>query len=195
MLVQHNNKTPSINPTAYIAPNACICGDVRIGKNTRVLFGAQLIAENNPIVIGNNCIILENAVLRGCGFSPLIIGNNCLVGPHTHLASCTLEDEVFVATGASIFHGAVLKKSSEVRINAVVHCKSVLAAKEIVPINWVAVGKPTQLFPPYKHEAIWTAQQKMNFNQSVYGKNGMSQICDIMSQRLGIHLNDLIIKD
>lgn len=146
-----------------------ISGDVKIGKNVRIMFGAQIIAESSPIVIGDNCIILENAVIRGTDKFPVRIGNNCLVGPNSHLAGCTLEDNVFIATGAAIFHGAILKRGSEVRINGIIHLNTVLPEDESVPINWIAVGDPVQILPPYKHDEIWKIQKPLNFPLTVYG--------------------------
>ncbi len=51
MIIKHENKVPTISQSAYIAPNAIICGDVSIGKGTRIMFGAQIIEESNPIVM------------------------------------------------------------------------------------------------------------------------------------------------
>ena len=65
LLLEHRGKTPNIHPSAYIAPTATICGDVTIGENSRVLFGAILVAEGGSVEIGANCIIMENAVIRG----------------------------------------------------------------------------------------------------------------------------------
>jgi len=65
MIIKHLDKVPEIDFSAFIAPNAVICGDVKIGKNVRVMYGAQVIAENSSITIGDNCIVLENAVIRG----------------------------------------------------------------------------------------------------------------------------------
>ncbi len=45
MIVEHLGKTPDIHPTAYIAPNAAVCGDVTVGENSRILFGASIVAE------------------------------------------------------------------------------------------------------------------------------------------------------
>lgn len=45
MLVTHEGRSPSVHPTAYVAPNATLCGDVRVGAECRVLFGAVLTAE------------------------------------------------------------------------------------------------------------------------------------------------------
>ena len=169
MLLTHAGKSPDIDPDASIAPNAVICGDVRIGPGCRVLFGAQIIAEGGSIHIGNECIIMENAVLRSSARHDLRIGNNCLIGPNTHLVGCTVEDEVFIATGAAVFHAAHLGKGCEVRINGVVHLKTRVAAGATVPIGWVAVGDPAQILPASEHERIWALQEPLNFPLTVYG--------------------------
>ena len=111
------------------------------------MYGAQVIAESGSISLGRECIIMENAVLRSSASHPLSIGNNCLVGPNAHVVGCTVDDEVFIATGAGIFHSAHLGRGSEVRINGIVHIKTHLAAGDTVPIGWVAVGNPAQMFP------------------------------------------------
>jgi carbonic anhydrase/acetyltransferase-like protein (isoleucine patch superfamily) len=203
MLLKHLDKAPTIDSSAFIAPNAVICGDVMIGKNARVMFGAQIIAENSPVIIGDNCIILENAVIRGTDNFPVSIGNNCLIGPNAHLAGCTVEDNVFIATGASVFHGAILQTGSEVRINGVVHLRTILLANAFVPINWIAVGNPARILPPDKHDEIWEVQKPLNFPLTVYGidrleseeQNNMPDICRTMSKRLNSHAKDEIIED
>jgi len=53
MLIEHRGIQPRIHESAYIAPTAVICGDVTIGENSRVLFGAVIVAEGGPVVIGN----------------------------------------------------------------------------------------------------------------------------------------------
>jgi carbonic anhydrase/acetyltransferase-like protein (isoleucine patch superfamily) len=192
MILKHNGKEPRIDSSAYIAPNALVCGDVTIGKGARIMFGAQVIAENSPVSIGDYCIVLENAVIRGTESFPVTIGNTCLIGPNAHIAGCTIEDNVFVATGAAIFHGATLKTGSEVRINGVVHLKTVLPEDATVPIGWVAVGNPAQLFPPDKHDDIWAVQEPLNFPKTVYNverplsgePNNMPKICKTLSERL-----------
>ena len=61
-----------------------------------------------------------------------------LIGPHAHLNGSTVEDEVFIATGASLFPGSVAGTGSELRINSVLHANSKLAPGTIVPIGWIA---------------------------------------------------------
>lgn len=201
MIIKHLGNDPVIDSSSFIAPNAVVCGDVRIGKNVRVMFGAQIIAESSPVIIGDNCIILENAVIRGTNQHPVSIGNNCLIGPNAHLAGCTIEDNVFIATGASIFHGAILRTGSEVCINGVVHLKTELPQDTSVPINWIAVGTPARILPPDKHDEIWAIQKPLNFPLSVYGvdrpktgePNNMAEICKVMSDRLKSHMDNKVI--
>lgn len=98
-----------------------------------------------------------------------------MVGPHTHLTGCTVEDEVFIATGASVFNGALLKKWSEVRINGVVHIDTVLEVDATVPIGWVAVGNSAQIFSPERHNEIWAIQKNLNFPDHVFGEHRSSK--------------------
>jgi carbonic anhydrase/acetyltransferase-like protein (isoleucine patch superfamily) len=194
MLIKHNDISPRIDPTAWIAPNAVICGDVTIGPGCRVMYGAQVIAEGGSITIGRECIVMENAVLRSSSRHSLSIGNNCLVGPNAHVVGCTIEDEVFIATGASVFHSARVGKGSEVRINAVVHLKTRLAPGDTVPISWVAVGDPAKILPPDDHEQIWELQKPLNFPLTVYGLERsevtMEKITRRLSEALGSHASD-----
>lgn len=200
MLIEHQGYQPDIHPSAYIAPNSVICGNVKIGKGARIMFGVQIIAENAPVRIGNNCIILENAVVRGTQDHPVAIGNNCLIGPHAHLAGCTIEDNVFLATGVSVFHGAHILEGAEVRINGIVHLNTHVPERSTVPIGWIAVGNPMKLFPPNAHDDIWEVQKALNFPKTVYNidrdqikgsKN--PDLCRIMSERLGAHKQDKIL--
>jgi carbonic anhydrase/acetyltransferase-like protein (isoleucine patch superfamily) len=194
MLIKHDGVSPRIDSTAWVAPNAVICGNVTVGAGSRVMFGAQVIAEGGAITIGRDCIIMANAVLRSSARHSLSIGNHCLVGPNAHVVGCTVEDEVFIATGAAIFHAARLGKGCEVRVNGVVHLRTYLAAGETVPIGWVAVGDPAQVLPPSEHERIWEIQKRLNFPLTVYGfdrsEATMEKITRRLSEALGSHASD-----
>ncbi|MGD9968857.1 MAG: gamma carbonic anhydrase family protein [Sulfuricurvum sp.] len=197
MIIVHNSSIPKIDESAYIAPNAVICGDVTIGKNCKVMFGAQIIAEGNQIVIEENTIILENAVLRSVENHNLFIGKNCLIGPNTHIVGCKIEEEVFVATGASILHDAKIMSGTEIRINAIVHIKSVLEKNSMIPIGWIAVGNPAQIFSPNEHKKIWKIQEPLNFPKTVYNlereEASIQKIVKTLGKRLETHINDKII--
>ena len=169
MLIEHQGKRPQIDKSAYVAPNAVVCGDVVIGENSRVLFGAVLVAEGGPVVIGSQCVVMENAVIRGTARHPARLGDHVLVGPRAYLTGCTVEDDVFLATGSTVFNGAKLGQGTEVRINGIVHLKTVMPADTVVPIGWIAVGDPAEILPPNDHDRIWALQEPLNFPRTVFG--------------------------
>ena len=199
MLISHKGKKPEVNDSAYIAPTATICGDVTIGPNCRVMHGASIIAEGGKITIDEQCIVFENAVIRSNTDHSASVGKYCLIGPNAHVVGCTVEDEVFIATGAAIFHSARLGKGSQIRINAVVHIKSHLEPGVMVPIGWIAVGNPAKIFSPDKHEEIWEIQESLNFPLTVYGYDrpeaSMRKITQRLSENLGSHIDDTIITE
>lgn len=169
MLLEHQGKSPRIHQSAYIAPTATICGDVTIGENSRVLFGAVIVAEGGPVIIGAHCIIMENAVIRGVPRHPTTLRDYILVGPRAYLTGCTIEDSAFLATGTAIFNGARIGRGTEVRVNGVVHLRTILPADALVPIGWIAVGDPAEILPPEDHERIWAIQKPLDFPRTVFG--------------------------
>lgn len=169
MRFEHQDHRPEVHPTATVAPTAVLSGDVRVGPECRILHGAVLTSEGGPVVLGRRVIVMENAVLRGSKRHPLTIGSDVLVGPRAYLTGCVVEDEVFLATGATVFNGARIGTRSEVRINGTVHLLTELEAGTTVPIGWVAVGDPPGIFPPGQHEEIWARQEPLNFPREVFG--------------------------
>ena len=135
MLLEHRGNRPKVHDSAYVAPNATLCGDVTVGENSRVMFGATLTAEGGPVEVGSNCVVMENAVVRGTERHPTKIGGNCVVGPGAHLVGCRVGDNVFLATGSTVFNGAVVGNGAEVRVNGTVHLRTVLPPDAVVPIG------------------------------------------------------------
>lgn len=171
MIIEHLGKSPTIDPSAYIAPNAVISGDVTIGKDCCVKYGAVITAEDGPIAIEESCIVFECAVLRSTPKYSLTIGKNCLIGPHSHLVGCQVKENVFVATGACIFYGAELGARSEIRVNGVVHVHTKILEDQVVPIGWIGVGNPAEILPPNEHGQIWSQQEPLNFPKAAYDVN------------------------
>jgi carbonic anhydrase/acetyltransferase-like protein (isoleucine patch superfamily) len=169
MLIEHRGKVPSVDPTAYVAPTAVLCGDVRIGPESRVLFGAVVTAEDGFVEIGARCVVMENALVRGRATHPARLGDDVLVGPHAHVNGSEVGSGCFLATGCSLFPGSRLGRDTEVRINGVVHVNSVLGEEALVPIGWVAVGNPARAIAPWEHEEIWRIQEALDFPRTVYG--------------------------
>lgn len=199
MLIEHAGRQPAVDFTAWVAPDATLCGDVAVGPGARILHGARLIGEaGGSIRIGRDVIVMENAVVRASPRHSCRIGDHCLIGPNAHVTGATLEDEVFVATGAAIFHGAVLGRGSEVRVHATVHLRTRLEPGATVPIGWVAVGDPARVLPPDRHDEIWGGQKPLNFPEWVYGldretPNLMREVTRRLSVTLGRHTGDVVM--
>jgi len=148
MEIRHRDAVPSVDPAAYVAPTAVLSGEVRVGPGSCVLHGAVLTADGGPVRVGANCVIMEQAVLRGTPAHPLAVGDHVLVGPHAYLTGCDIGDEVFIATGAMIFNGARMGRASSVALGGGVHIGCVVPPQTAIPIGWVAVGDPARMYPP-----------------------------------------------
>lgn len=195
MQFEHLGAAPRIHPDAVVAPTAVISGDVTIGAGCQVLHGAVITAEGGPITLGDHVIVMENALVRASAAQPVHIGSHVLVGPMASISGATVADEVFLATGTRVFNGARIGAHSEVRINAVVHLRTVLPPESVVPIGWVAVGDPAQLLPPEKHEEIWALQHELDFPGYVFGLDRdtpdlMVQLAERYGASLARHRHD-----
>ena len=127
--------------------------------------------------IGSPCIVMEHALVRGRVGHPTTLGDNVLVGPHAHVNGALVAENAFLATGASVFPGARIGARAEVRIRGVVHVNSALPPDVTVPIGWVAVGNPAEIFPPEAHDEIWAIQEGLDFPETVFGRTSGRPSC------------------
>jgi len=200
MLLEHQGKSPVIHPTAYVAPNAVVCGDVHVSAHSSIMFGATVLAQGGSIHIGEHCVIMDQAVIRATAKHSAKIGNHVLIGPHAAVTGCTLGDNVFIATGGVVFNNAKVGARSEVRVYGVVHVNTTIAADTTVPIHWVAVGTPAKIFPPDQHDAIWAIQRELDFPSTVFnlerapqGGTIMPELTKRYSRYLANHKQDRVL--
>jgi gamma-carbonic anhydrase len=195
MLMEHEGRSPRVHPTAHVAPTAVLSGDVRVGPECRVLFGAVLTDDGGAVELGERCIVMENALLRGREGHPLRVGDHVIVGPNAHLNGARIGDDAFIATGASVFPGARVGARAEVRIGGVVHVNSVLPDGGLVPIGWVAVGDPAEALPPDRHEDIWAVQRTLDFPGTVFGAAEPAEIARRYAELFGRHRDDRVLPE
>ncbi|MFT4213421.1 MAG: gamma carbonic anhydrase family protein [Microbacterium sp.] len=198
MRYEHLGAEPRIHPEAVVAPTAVVSGDVTIGAGCQVLHGAVITAEGGPVVLGEHVIVMENALIRATAAHAVHIGDHVLVGPLASVSGATIGDEVFLATGTRVFNGARIGERSEVRINAVVHLRTVLPPESVVPIGWVAVGEPVRVLSPDRHEEIWALQHDLDFPGFVFGLDRetpdlMAQLTERYAASLARHAADQLI--
>jgi carbonic anhydrase/acetyltransferase-like protein (isoleucine patch superfamily) len=195
MLVEHRGRRPDVHPSAWIAPTAVLCGDVRVGADARVLWNAVISAEDGRVEIGERCVVMEHALVRGRGAHPVVIADDVLIGPQAHVNGARIGREAFVATGAALFPGARVGARAEVRIHGVVHVNSTVPDGGLVPIGWVAVGD--QVLSPDRHEEIWEIQRDLDFPGTVYGEargdDLMARVMPRQTAWLGAHRDDRVL--
>src|SRR3954452_14591037 len=196
MLIEHRGAEQTVDASAYVAPNAVLCGEVHVGAGARILFGAVLSAEDGRVVVGERTVVMENALVRGRRRTPARLCDDVLIGPHAHVNGAVVEAGAFLATGAAVFPGAVIGAGSEVRIHAVVHVNSTLAPDTTVPIGWIAAGDPAQLFSPDRHDELWQVQEPLDFPGTVYGLPRDATARDRMTGQsawFGAHRDDRVL--
>jgi len=148
--------------------------------------------------VGRESVVLEHAVIRGRAGHPAVIGERVMVGPHAHVNGASVGDRAFIATGASLFPGAVVGEGAEVRVNGVVQVNSTLEPGAVVPIGWVAVGSPARILSPDRHEEIWAVQRGLDFPGTVYGVErsaGMDELMRGQSSFYAAHDDDRIVDE
>lgn len=197
-LIEHRGIRPRVHATALVAASAQVIGDVSIGAETRILAGAVISAHDGSVRIGEHVVVMEHALVRGRAAHPVEIGSFVMIGPHTHVNGARVDDEVFVATGVSIFPGARIGIGCELRVGAVVQVGTVLAPGTVVPIGWVAVGDESGLFPASSHDDIWRVQEGLDFPGTVYGVprgTSMRALMRQQSQLYAAHRDDRLVDE
>lgn len=111
---------PSIDPSAWVAPDAQVIGKVRLGADVGIWFGAVLRGDNDPIVVGNGSNVQEHTMMHtDLGF-PLTVGEGCTIGHRVILHGCTIGDNSLVGMGAIILNGARIGRNCLVGAGALV---------------------------------------------------------------------------
>ena len=130
--------SPSIDPTAWVAPSADLIGDVRLGARASVWFGSVIRADNTPIILGEESNFQDGAIGHSDPGAPLKIGARVTVGHQAILHGCTVEDEALIGMGARILNGAVIGAQCIVGAGALVTEGKVFEPRSLI------VGSPAR---------------------------------------------------
>jgi carbonic anhydrase/acetyltransferase-like protein (isoleucine patch superfamily) len=111
---------PQIDPTAYVATEAVVMGDVRLAAHSSVWPTAVLRGDINFIEIGEGSNIQDGCIVHLAEDIPVRVGKYVTVGHRAILHACTVEDECLIGMGATILDGAVIGRGSIVGAHALV---------------------------------------------------------------------------
>ena len=110
----------SIHPSAFIAPGAVVMGDVTLGADASVWYGAVLRGDMAPIVIGAETNLQDGTVVHVDEGEPCIIGRRVGVGHRVILHGCSVEDECLIGMGSILLNGVRVGTGSVVAAGAVI---------------------------------------------------------------------------
>lgn len=123
---------PQFGDNCYLADNATIVGEVRIGNNCSVWFNAVVRGDVNSIDIGDNTNIQDGAIIH-CTYktAKTVIGDNVSIGHNAIVHGCTVMDNVLIGMGAIIMDHAVVESGSIIAAGAVVLENTLVEANSI----------------------------------------------------------------
>ncbi|WP_057935782.1 gamma carbonic anhydrase family protein [Algoriphagus resistens] len=139
LLLEVNGKSPVVGDRCWLAPNSTVVGDVIMGNNCTVWFNAVIRGDVNEIRIGNDTNIQDGAVIH-CTYQKAgtYIGNQVSIAHNAIVHGCTIHDRVLIGMGAIVMDGAVVNSG------AVVAAGAVVLANTIVEANSIYAGMPAK---------------------------------------------------
>jgi carbonic anhydrase/acetyltransferase-like protein (isoleucine patch superfamily) len=132
-------RSPSIHPTAWIAPSASVLGDVTLEEESSVWYGAVLRGDINRIVIGPRSNVQDGSVIHLADDLPTLVGELVTVGHKAILHACTIGDEVLVGMGAIVLDGA------EVGARSIIGAGALVTGGKEIPPGSLVLGSPAKV--------------------------------------------------
>ncbi|HEX6308097.1 MAG TPA: gamma carbonic anhydrase family protein [Longimicrobiales bacterium] len=141
MLLTYHGRIPRVHPTAFVAPTAVLIGDVEVGPESSIWFGAVLRGDHpdHGIRIGARASVQDNCVLHVSARGPTIVGDEVTVGHGAVFESCEIRRGCLIGMNAVILHGAVIDEY------ALVAALSVVPEGMHVPRSTLVAGAPARV--------------------------------------------------
>ena len=140
MIKKFQNKQPQLGEDVYVSENAMVIGDVTLGDEVNIWFGAVLRGDMHYIKIGNRTNIQDNSVVHvTTRISPTNIGSGVTVGHGAIIHGCTIEDDCLIGMGAILMDDAVIGTGTLIGAGALI------PPNMKIPKNSLVVGSPGKI--------------------------------------------------
>jgi carbonic anhydrase/acetyltransferase-like protein (isoleucine patch superfamily) len=140
-IIPFNGRTPKVDPLAWLAPTAVLIGDVEVGPESSVWFGAVLRGDHpdHGIRVGARTSIQDNCVLHVSAEGPTLVGDEVTVGHGAAFESCEIRRGALIGMNAVLLHHAVIGEES------LVAAGSVVPTGLVVPPRTLVAGSPATI--------------------------------------------------
>ena len=155
--------SPKLGDNCFVAPNATIVGDVIMGNDCSVWFNAVVRGDVNSIRIGNKVNIQDGAVLH-CTYqkTKVNLGNNVSIGHNAIVHGCTVQDNVLIGMGA------IVMDNCEIGSNTIIAAGAVVTEGTIVPSGCIYAGVPAKKIKDISQELIQGEIDRIANNYLMY---------------------------
>ncbi|MGQ0561150.1 MAG: gamma carbonic anhydrase family protein [Gemmatimonadota bacterium] len=160
LILSFNGRTPRIHPTAFLAPTAVLIGDVEVGAESSIWFGAVLRGDHpeHGIRIGARTSIQDNCVLHVSARGPTLVGDDVTVGHGAIFESVEIGAGALIGMNAVLLHGVVIGEG------ALIAASSVVPAGMNVPPRTLVAGAPATVRTELKGEsAAWVKDSAQHY--------------------------------
>lgn len=133
---------------SWIAPSAAVIGNVIVGADVGIWFGAVIRGDNEPITIGNRTNIQDNCVLHTDPGFPVDLGEGCTIGHNAIIHGCTIGENSLIGMGATVLNGAKIGR------NCLIGAGALVPEGKAIPDNSLVVGMPGKVVRQLDDTAI-----------------------------------------
>lgn len=157
------NKTPIIAEDVWLAENATVVGDVKIGRGCSIWFSTVVRGDVNSIVIGDNVNIQDGAVIH-CTYekTKVKIGNNVSIGHNALVHGCTID------ANALIGMGSIIMDNVHINSNVIIAAGAVVLENTVIESNSVYAGVPAKKVKELSSELFENEVKRIAKNYKMY---------------------------
>ena len=151
MIHHYKNIHPQIDPSAFVAKNATVIGDVIIGEQSSIWFSAVIRGDVSPTKIGNRVNIQDLSLIHQSPDIPVIIEDDVTIGHQVTIHSATIRNNALIGMGSIILDGAEigpyshLRPKAEIGENAYIGAGSLVPPGKKIPPHTLAFGRPAKV--------------------------------------------------
>ncbi|MBT2337389.1 gamma carbonic anhydrase family protein [Variovorax paradoxus] len=138
-LYELDGVAPQLGTGAWVADSAEVIGNVQLGDNASIWFGAVLRGDNEKMTVGRNSNVQDMSMLHSDPGSPLTIGENVTIGHQVMLHGCTIGDNSLIGIQAVVLNNAKIGR------NSIVGAGSVVTEGKEFPDNSLIFGSPAKV--------------------------------------------------